>query len=170
LVVSGQGSFCANLQDCKAHHFALLEIESAWDHKGLNAFSFQVKRSGVQRRWSVKDDYYSLDREGWLASRVQTAQALLLNKVETTRRQWWIMNSWAQLYRPAPEETDSPEWQGVLEKLQRELSALAKREVSMEEMVRLVDALFNTKVDPIDISGQYLPQYPLWKLENDGPI
>jgi hypothetical protein len=171
LVVSGQGSFCANLEDCKAHHFAVLEIESAMANKGLNTFSFQVNRSGMQRRWSVLEKVWCfLEREGWLASRVQTAQALLLNKVETTRRQWWIMNSWAQLYRPAPEETDSPEWQGVLEKLQRELSALAKREVSMEEMVRLVDALFSTKVDPIDISGQYLPQYLLWKLENDGPI
>jgi 3',5'-cyclic AMP phosphodiesterase CpdA len=173
LVVSAQGSFCANLEDCKVHHFELLEIEDArTGNKGLNPFSFRVQRSaaGISRQWSLEaQPWRALDREGWAPQRVRKAQGLLIDKVETARRQWAIMNSWAPLYwRPLKEEarTGSVEWQRELQRLQGRVSELAQRSVSFDEIVGVVDGIFKENVDPGEISGLYLPQFLLWKLEN----
>ena len=49
LVVSGQGSFCANLPDCNAHHFAVLEIEPVSISRGLIPYNFSVPCGGPRR-------------------------------------------------------------------------------------------------------------------------
>ncbi len=168
LIVAGQGSF--SVKDCDPHHFALLEIrpvDGAFRDRALNVSNFYA-HAGNPRTWSGEGpDYWPLNDNGWRAAAVREARRLFAGPTVMAADQWNIRESWAPLYeRPVkPEDREtSPEWRAIVERLAKEVGAMARKNVPVALVEELIDGIFEQKQNASDISGYYLPQFLAWKL------
>jgi Calcineurin-like phosphoesterase len=171
LIVSGQGSFSANLTDCKRHHFAVAEIRLDGRTLALSHFYAERQTYGAERWWEVfpeeGSETWSLHDPGWRRKNVVEALRLYANEAGIAHDKWTMMESWASLYhRPqnSKKRSASIVWGAVLEGIAWHVGRILQKDIPVEAVAAVIEDIFKTKHALGETSSLYLNQYIAWML------